>query len=266
MEFLTVLLSSFLALISPVGLVVDRTVQTATQAQFANVQQLHVRVEHVSLHQLLAGKVKRVRVAGREMQLKQYDLRIAALELETDAIDLNLRRLRQNKLKLQRSLQAGVRLVLTQQDVNQALRAQPITDTLLDFEIDNLNNGSQKYRIVKPKIEFLANNRVRVRGELNSGNPQPLAIKLESGLKVISGRKLQLIAPVVSVDGEEVPKQIVNAIAQSLSDRLDLKTLESYGLQARILQLKITPENLEIAIFVRVEPSSRLLEIALVSM
>jgi len=35
--------------------------------------------------------VERVRIAGRSLQLKRQDLNIAALELETDPIDLDPR-------------------------------------------------------------------------------------------------------------------------------------------------------------------------------
>ena len=62
-----------------------------------------------------------MRIAGRGLKLKQQDIRIAALDLETDAIDLEPHSLKNRPLKLRRSFQAGVHLVLEQQDINQAL-------------------------------------------------------------------------------------------------------------------------------------------------
>jgi len=53
------------------------------------------------------------RIAGRSLQLKRQDLSIAALELETDPIDLDPRSLGQRQPKLKRPFQVGVRLVLT---------------------------------------------------------------------------------------------------------------------------------------------------------
>lgn len=96
MELLTIVLSGLLGLIAPVGLVIDRTAENVIRSQFASVKQLQVRVDNAPSYQLLQGKVQRVRFAGRSLQLKQQNLQIAALELETDAIELDPRTLRKN--------------------------------------------------------------------------------------------------------------------------------------------------------------------------
>lgn len=255
MEFFTIFLSSLLGLVSPAGLVVDQIAQNAIRSQF-EVEQLQVRVDNAPSYQLLQGKVERVRIAGRGLQPKRQDIRIAALELETDPIDLDLRSLGPRQLKLERPLQTGLRLVLTQKDINQALQSPKLTARL-----SKLSLGEQRYNFVNPRVEFLANNRLRFQVELQEqGDVKPLAITIETGLSVLAGRQLQLVKPSVSVNGAAAPEQFVSAIATNLSEQLDLRNLEGYGLQARILQLKITPQELEIAAFLRVEPSSRLLK------
>ena len=60
------------------------------------------------------------------------------------------------------------------------------------------------------------------------------------------------------VNQEEVTEQLVSAIATSVSKKLDLRNLDEYGLKARILQLKVNPQKLEIVGFLQVEPSSQL--------
>ncbi len=255
MEFFTIFLSSLLGLISPVGLVVERITQNAIRSQFDKVEQLQVRVDNAPSYQLLQGKVERVRIAGRGLQPKGQDIRIAALELETDSIDLDLRSLRTRQPKLER-LQTGLRLVLTQKDINQALQSPKLTARLSKLAL-----GEQRYNFVNPRVEFLENNRLRFQVELQEqGDVKPLAITVESGLGVLAGRQIQIVKPSVSVNGAAAPEQFVSAIATSLNEQLDLRSLEGYGLQARILQLKITPQELEIAAFLRVEPSSRLLQ------
>ena len=269
MEFLTILLSGLLALVSPAGLIVDRTAENAIRSQFKKVDQLQVRVDNAPSYQLLQGKVERVRIAGRGLQLKQ-DIRIAVLELETDPIVLELRSIRHRQPKLKQPIQAGVRLVLTPEDINQALKSPTVTDMLRNLSISELGNSSgdsvQRYNFVNPRVEFLANNRLRLQAELTQDDVKPLAIIVESGLGVIAGRQIQLVAPVVSVNGEEVPSQVVSAIATNFSKRLDLHNFEVYGLKARILQLKVTPKELEIAAFLRVEPSARFLKNRAMSM
>lgn len=263
MELLTILLSGLLGLVSPVGLVVDRTAENAIRSQFKKVDQLQVRVDNAPSYQLLQGKVERVQIAARGLQLQQ-DIRIAALDVETDPINLEPRSLRQKQPKLKQPIQAGLRLVLTQVDINQALKSPTVTNMLRNLSIAGIGNSSgdsrQRYNFVNPRVEFLANNRLRFQVELSQGDVKPLAITVESGLGVLAGRQIQLIAPIVSVNGEDVPNLLVSAIATNFSQQLDLRNFEDSGLQARILQLKVAPQKLEIAAFLRVEPSSQFLK------
>lgn len=262
MEFLTILLSGLLGLVSPTGLVIEHIALDAIRSQFKKVQELQVRVDNTPSYQLLQGKVERVRIAGRGLQLKRQDIRIAALELETDPIVFKLGSLGQRKPKLER-LQAGVRLVLTEQDINQALKSPKVTARLRNLRISKLPRpigGSQSYDLVNPRVEFLEPNRLRFQVELTQGDVKPLAITVESGLLVVAGRQIQLVEPVVSANGQAVPNQLVSAIATNISKILNLRNLELYGLQVRLIKLKVSQEKLEIAAFLRVEPSFRVLE------
>ena len=263
MEFFTIFLSSLLALVSPVGFVVDRIAENAVRSQFKKAEQLQVRIDNAPSYQLLQGRVQRVRIAGRGLQPKRQNIRIAVLELETDPISLDPRSLRKRP-KLKRPFQAGVRLVLTQKDINQALQSLQLIARLRKLRLNEIPNRSgvplQRYNFVDPRVEFLANNRLRFQVKLQQqGNIKPLAIRVESGLLVLAGRQIQLVQPSLSVDGQAAPAQLVSLIAANLSKQLDLKSVERYGLQVRILQLRVAPQELEIAAFLRVEPSSRLL-------
>ena len=263
MEFITILLSSLLGLVSAGGLVIDRAAQKAIRSQ-VEVDRLYVRVDNAPSYQLLQGKVERVRIAGRNVQLKRQGIRVAALELETDPINLDLRSPGQ-KLRLKRPFQAGVRLVLTQEHINQALQSPEITTRLRNIlslsSSSSIAESEQSYEFVNPSVELLENKRLRFQVELQEqGNVDLLAITVESGLSVVTGRQIQLVEPVVSVNGEAVSNQIVSALATQLSRQLDLSKLDKYGLQARLLKLEVGEDELVIAAFLRVEPSSRFLE------
>ncbi len=264
MEFFTILLSALLGLISPVGVVIDRLAEKTIRSQFAKVGQLEVRVDNCPSYQVLQGKVERVRIAGRSLQLKRQNVRIALFELETDAIELDLSSLKHKRPKLKRPLQAGMRLVLTQQDVNKLLKSTPLIAKLRKLNIDSLGSPNTKtssgYNLINPQVNFLANNRLLFRVELQEGTGKPLLIRVESGLSIVSGRHIQLVNPVITVDGEEVPPQLVNVILNNLNKELDLGNLEGDGLQVRILKLEMKPTELEIAAFFKIEPSSRFLE------
>ncbi|NMG09590.1 DUF2993 domain-containing protein [Brasilonema sp. UFV-L1] len=266
MEFFTLLVSGLLGLVTPVGLVIDRTAESAMRSQLAQVEQLQVRVDNAPTHQLLQGKVEKVRVAGRSLQLKKWqEIRIAALELETDTIELELGSLGKKRPLFKRPLQVGVRLVLTQQDINKLIQSPQFMAILQKLKIntgDSSKTGYDSvYTFANPNVRFLANNRLSFQVELQEkGLEKPLLITVESGLSLVGGRNIQLVNSIVAANGQQVPPQIVNAVVNNFNKQLDLGNLEGDGLQVRILKLNMKPEELEIAAFLRVEPSSRFLE------
>jgi hypothetical protein len=254
MEFLTIFLSSLIALVSPAGLVIDRVAEKAIRDQFQSVEQLRVRVDNAPSYQILQGKAEKVRIAGRGLfPVKEF--RIAQLDVETDPIDVNPR----GQLKLDRPLQGAVHLVVTQADINQALSSPSVTRQLRDLGIQLLNGNeaeaAQRYDFLNPEVELLPNNRIRARVELQEqGRPERLLISVESGLQAIAGSRLQFIEPQIRVDGETVPSEILDPFLEGLSDRFDLRKFQPAGLTARLLQLQVTPgQSLEIAAFVRAE-------------
>ena len=104
-------------------------------------------------------------------------------------------------------------------------------------------------------------NLLRLRVELTEAKAPPLAIKVEMGLNTIAGRQIQIVDPVIYVNQEKIPQEIVDAIAINLNKQLNLANLEAYGIQSKILKLAIAQEKLEIAAFVRLDNSSPLLKI-----
>ncbi len=210
----------------------------------------------------MQGKVQKVRIAGRGLQLKQLNIRLAVLELETDPTDLDISSLRRGSPKLEQPLQAGIRQVFNSQDINQALKSLAVVNRLQNLGLNILQTPSsqqQRLQAINPRVEFLPN-LLRLQVQLTEAKAPPLAIKVEMGLNIIAGRQIQIVDPVIYVNQEKIPQQIVNAIAINLNKQLNLAILEAYGIQSKILKLAIASEKLEIAAFVRLDKSSPLLK------
>lgn len=238
---------------------VDRVAQNAIRKQFASVEQLEVRIDNAPSYQIVQGKADRVRIAGRGLFLAQ-DIRLDTLELETDPIQLNARRLQRGRLRLEKPLRAGVRLVVTQEDLNRALRSPTVLKRLTSLGIGALGQRetrqrAQRYTLLNPRIALLDNQRLQIQSELQeAGDPATLKIVAESGIEIIAGRQLRLINPLVRLNDEAVPEQVVRSIAQGISAQSDLQQLEKSGTTARILQLQLTPKQINIAAFVQLTP------------
>ena len=260
MEFLTILLSSLLALISPGNLVIDKVLESNLRSRLNKVEQLQVRVDNAPSYQIAQGKIERVRIAGRGLWLTP-DIRLGALEVETDPINANLQRLTRGGSKsapdlLQQPAQAGVRLVLTQADINNALKSPTVTAQLRRLGSSLAGTSGEPYEFINPRVEFLSPNRVRFQVKLQKKDgDESLALMAESGIQFTSGHRLDLIEPVATINGQPLSPRIVAGFAEGISRRFNLRNWEDAGMIIRVLQLEIDKSELEIAAFIRVDSS-----------
>ncbi|MGC1394311.1 MAG: DUF2993 domain-containing protein, partial [Coleofasciculaceae cyanobacterium] len=251
------LLSGLLAALTPVNLIADKVTAGAIRARFNKVEQIKVRIDNAPNYQFIQGKIERLRIAGRGMWLSP-DIRIDALELETDPLNVDLQRLRSGaqanpRAAFRQPLQAGVRLVLTEADLNKALASPNVAARLKIIGSRALGGAPERYEFINPKIELLANNRLRFSMEVREKDAQPLALNVESGLSIVSGRSVELVEPVVIVNGKPLSPFVVGSLTQGISNGFNLRTLEERGITARFLQFKVDQGKLNIAAFVRVD-------------
>ncbi|MDX2099783.1 MAG: DUF2993 domain-containing protein [Leptolyngbyaceae cyanobacterium bins.59] len=257
MEVVTVLFTGLIALITPAGYVVDRGLEGAIRSQFKTVEQLQVRVDNAPSYQIIQGKADRVRIAGRGL-FPIPELRIAALELELDRVELDPSSLGQRP-RWTRPLQAGVRVVLTQTDLNQALRSPALTAQLRNLAISLPNfpqaQQVQRYDFLNPQVTFLHPNRFRFQVEFQEqGFPDKLLITLEASINVVAGSQIQITDPIARVNNELVPDRIVNSFVNGVNQQFDLRRLEISGLTVRVLKFNLKAgQEVELAAFVRAE-------------
>ena len=265
MEILTIVLSGLLAVLSPAGLIVDSVIENSFRSQFEEVEQLQVRIDNAPFYQIVGGKVDRVRIASRGVKLTP-NVRIDTLELETDPINLDVNRLRQGgetafRGSLNQPVQGGVRLVVTQEDIDRTLASKEIKDFvggLINRFLSSRSPNARRYQLLNLRLQLLGNNRLLFQVQLQrSGSEneesEKLDIMLESGLKLVAGRSLQLIEPVASVNDKPISPRVVKGFASALSKRLDLRSLEEDGIIARILKLNIERDEMNLATFIRFE-------------
>ncbi len=261
MELLTILLSGITALFSLTGVVVDKNIEAAFRSQIDHVEQLQVRTDNAPVHQIINGKIDKVRVASRGVWVTK-DLRLDLLEIETDPIAVNLQALQTDgktpkSSSLQQPIQAAIRLKFNQEDINNFLKSPDAIAQLQKMTTSTLGGAAasslnKDYQITNPQVKFLANNRLGLSAELKDpGSGETLAVKLETGVNVIDGRKFQLVEPTATVGGTPVPPFLLTGLTAGIGDRLNVDMLEQRGVTARILQFKVNPEQLELAAFVK---------------
>jgi hypothetical protein len=262
MEFFTIFLAGLLGIASPTGIILDTIVESKFREQFDEVEQLEVRIDNVPNYRIIQGQVQRVRLASRGVYLTP-DFRIDTIELETDALDVDLPTLQQGgreglNQSLNQPLQGAFRLVITEDDLNNLLRSPQIQEKLP--EIINKARGEEDqapgYELLNPEIDFLEDNRIRIKVQfqrLRGNNPEPLDIVLEMGFESENGKNIKIVNFTGTLNERELSQRLLEGFAEGITDRLDLSILEERGLLARLLQLQITNDNLNVAGFLRLE-------------
>ncbi|HIK33563.1 MAG TPA: LmeA family phospholipid-binding protein [Oscillatoriales cyanobacterium M59_W2019_021] len=145
---------------------------------------------------------------------------------------------------MQQPLQAGIRLVITEDDLDRGFSGNSQNR---QWEIGN-------YTFLNPQIDFLGDDRLRVRVEIREGDdPQTTKLAIESGLTVREGRYIALVDPQIQVDEETVSPQLLDTIFGGFDRTIDLDRLTPAGAIVRILELNLTSDRLELAAFVRLE-------------
>jgi LmeA-like phospholipid-binding len=281
MEILTIVLAGLLGIGSSGGIVLDQIAQNKIRSQVISVEEQVVRIDNQPNYRAAQGKIARVRVAARGVRIKP-GVRIAALEVETDPIAVKLSKLKVNSIEhLRESLVApaggGIKIVLTEENLNQALQSKEIQEqlqkTLNRLIVSKAGSTNISYRLENLKVTFQPQNRLQVNFKLSRPTPKlslessstpgtfgkkktsrELAISLELTLKVIDGKALQLLDPQGTVNGRPMSSRLLKGFATGISDRLNLNTLSADGILARILQLEIKEDNLQLIGFLRLEP------------
>lgn len=260
MEWLTIILAGLLSILTPTGLIVDSVIEHSLRQQVKHVDTLEVRVDNVPSYQALSGKLDRIRIASRGIEPIE-SVRIDTLEVETDAIDLDINALQQNKGKfreaLRQPLQGGVRIVLTEADLNRALASDALKKQLQQRLDRLLPAQAPKFKLITAQVSFADRDRLQAKVQLQQGEGNAtdnLDLAVSAGIKLTSGRTLELFDPQATLNGKKLSTRILKGFTDRINERLDLRSLESGGIWLRLLQLKIGEGNLEVAGFVRVSP------------
>lgn len=253
MEVITIILSALMGLLSPVGTVGDTVAEAAIRDQLYDAEAIAVRIDATPSHQLLSGKLDRVRIAGRGLYLLD-GVRIDILDIETDPIDVNFADLLQGDLSLEQPLQGVVHLALTLDDINQALQSPVVTQSLRDLSLnvlgENTIGGLNRSDVVSASLNVVDQHRLRLRALIREQTTgEELDIVIEFGLNLLNGHQFQIQSPQLIANGEAFPEDLLAPLLDGLSQSFTLRNIEPQGMTIRLLELEIDENHIRLVAF-----------------
>jgi hypothetical protein len=206
----------------------------------------------------------RLRIAARGVKLLS-NLRLDTVELETDPLSFDLEQLRQRKFNadtLREPVQAGLKLVFTEADLNTALRSPQIRATLQPL-INRLltRPGSPKpaqVRLTEATIDMQDKNRFQFVGKITQTDPQTgieqiSDLNLAFTLNLVSGSQVDWLEAEGTLDGTALNPLMLQGFSQAMGQRLNLQRFQEGGVTARFLQLAMDEQQMQMAMFMRVD-------------
>lgn len=266
MDIVAIIVSAMMALVAPAGVVLDTLAADSLRRQVAGVDDLYVRIDNVPNYQVINGRIDQARVAARGVYPRQLPgLRIAAIDLETDPVAVDVGALQRGQLKLNAPAQAALRLRIQASDINAFLASSQVQTWLdtLQFSLpgDVGDRTQQRYGLANPTLEFLEGDRLRLVVDLEDRVlAETIPITLETGVAVVNGHRFELIQPQLEIEGALAPPELVTSFAEGASEEFSLRRLEEWGLTSRVLAFNVRDNELDIALFARLDPDSPFLQ------
>lgn len=290
MEIFILILSSLISVLSPANFAGDKVAESTIRSQFKQVEVLKVRIDNAPIHNLANGKVDKIRIAGRGF-FPLEDVRIDAIEVETDPINVERRQLfnRPSRVVLQRPLGVAARIIITKEDVIRALKSKVVAaaiDRLIggrDRQPDNqpsqpeqpseqpkqprqpsrleqVRTKLDQYRIQNPNVEFLPNQRVAIQVEIEDLKTSTvLKVQAETGFEILEQRRIKFTDPAITLNGQPLTAEAARSFADSLAEQLDIKRYAALlNVRAKILKASINDGRLEIAGFLQLPAGLRI--------
>jgi hypothetical protein len=194
--------------------------------------------------ELLGGTIPQAQVSGDNLLYE--GLKISRVELDGENIRLNVSDVLQKgqSLRLLEPTPIGVRMELTEADLNESLKAPLIQKQLAAARVKlPIGNGEPvAFRVSNPQVK-LQEGQLLLDANVATPNGQTVPVKLSSGLLPQNGRQLVLVDPNwLTATGESIPVAGLNNLALDLGDDIAVDELElKTGMATYRGQLTVQP-------------------------
>ncbi len=256
MEVFTTILTIIISILSPIGLFVNNSLTKVIETQSEEIKAVEIRVNAIPTHQLSQGKADSIQISLKQWQPID-NISIELLELETDAIDLNLSQLRnlrkmeinQWRNVLNSPLNVAGRIIFTEDDLNKIILSPQAKSMMAKLAEES------QVEIKELNFDLQSNNRIRINSQakLPIRGDELLNISLEFGLEVVKGHTLEIIDVQGTLNNRRLSSKLLQGFADNINTQLTLLNLEEYGVIARLIKLNIEDNRLEIAGFIHLE-------------
>ncbi|MCJ8281509.1 MAG: DUF2993 domain-containing protein [Rivularia sp. ALOHA_DT_140] len=226
---------------------------------FTKSESVEVFVRCYPSSKLLQGSIDSFKMSGRGLVIRK-DFFVEEMSFETDAVSIDFSSVLSGKLRLKQPTQAIAQVVLTQEGLNQAFKAELVKKRLINLTeptLTALSNG-EPVSFTDVEVELLPDNRLKIlaKADLNNGELVPLYMTVKVGIerrRKISFRSPEIELESVPEEQREISKTLCTALAEILDNMVDLDRFDLDGVKLRLNRLETEGQKLIFSGYAEIE-------------
>jgi hypothetical protein len=217
---------------------------------FTRSESVEVAIRCYPSSKLLQGSIDSFKMSGRGLVIRR-EFEAETMSFETDAVSIDPGSILKGQIRLKQPTQAVAQVVLSEESINKAFKAELVDKRLRNVDMEILTNlsGGEPISFRDVQLELLPENQVKITAKTDLPNRSDVPISLKATLAVEKRRRISFKSPQFEPDA--VPESIQSlseiltmAFAQILDSMVDLDRFDLDGVLLRINRLETQGKKL----------------------
>lgn len=226
---------------------------------FTQSESVEVAVRCYPSSKLLQGSIDSFKMSGRGLVIRK-EFYVETMSFETDAVSIDFGSVLGGKIRLKQSTQAIAEVVLSEEGINRAFKADLVTQRLQNISTPELTSlsGGEPVSFRDVELTLLPDNRVQIFAKTSLPNCDDVPISMTASLVVERRRRIAFQKP--EFQPEKVPEALQDisqpltmAFAKLLDDMVDLDRFDLDGVMMRINRLETKGKKLVFSGYAQIE-------------
>jgi hypothetical protein len=238
---------------------INSVVTQSLRHLFTRSDRVDVSVRCSPPSKLLQGMVDSFRMEGQGLVIRK-EFEAAEMMFETDAVSIDVGSIISGKIKLRQSTQAIAQVVLTEEAINRAFKAQLVRQHLENVEDEAVTNlsGGDPVNFRDISINLLPDQTVKISAKTDLPNRDDVPIQMKARVSVEKRRRIVFADPEFVADGIEesirgLSSTLTMAFATILNRMVDLERFNLDGVLLRVNRLETNGKKLIFSGYAQVE-------------
>lgn len=226
---------------------------------FTQSESVEVLVRCYPSSKLLQGSIDSFKMSGRGLVIRR-DFAVEEMSFETDAVVIDFGAVLSGKLNLKQPTQAIAQVILSEDGINQAFKAELVKNRLVNLTLPTLTalSDGQPVSFTDVQVKLLPKNHLQLsaKADINSGELIPLHMTFT--IAVEKRRRIAFKDPQIQLDlvpqnQQEISHTLSLALAGILDNMVDLDKFDLDGVKMRLNRLETEGQRLIFSGYAEIE-------------